>query len=304
MHISSKTPENARGFTLIELLVVIAIIAILAAMLLPALGKAKLRACGLHCMNNQRQLSLCWRMYADDNQDNMILSSDGVPGNQYNIYAWTLTHLSFTAGIPANYDPTVDIMTRPLYVYNKNPAIYKCCADRSMVADVNGNMVPRVRSISMNFFLGGFGEDNAAGGIGVRNWGPKFPIYLKMSELSSLKTAPGAAKTFVFIDEREDCINWGNFMTDMSGAPTPSTPASPAAYEWNEDLPASYHNKAAGLSFADGHSEIHRWLDPRTMPPMIQGAGLGGGKGSGQQWLAGYSKDVEWMQDVTARGIK
>jgi prepilin-type N-terminal cleavage/methylation domain-containing protein/prepilin-type processing-associated H-X9-DG protein len=298
----SKTPTDARGFTLIELLVVIAIIAILAAMLLPALTKAKLKACGVHCMNNGRQLSLCWRMYADDNNDKLILSSDDGTANPLNAYAWTLTHMDFSSN-PKNWDPSVDIMTRPLYQYNRNPAIYKCCADHSVVTDANGIIRPRVRSISMNFFLGGFAGSSAATGVGVRNWGNKFPIYFKLSDLNSMKSAPGPAKTFVFLDEREDCINWGNFMTDMSGAETLSSGVSPSAYEWNEDLPASYHNNAGGLSFADGHSEIHRWRDPRTMPPISLGA-LSGGKGSGQQWLAPYSPDVAWMQDVTARAIK
>jgi prepilin-type N-terminal cleavage/methylation domain-containing protein len=304
MRMSSKTPDNVRaqGFTLIELLVVIAIIAILAAMLLPALSKAKCRAQGIQCMSNGRQLSICWRMYAEDNNDKMIYSSDDGTANPANAYAWTLTHMDFSSN-PKNWDPAVDIMSRPLYMYNKSPGIYKCPADRSMVDDGTGNKVPRVRSISMNFFIGGFAGGSAASGVGVRAWGTKYPIYFKLAELTNLKTSPGASKTYVFIDEREDCINWGNFMTDMFGAPLLTTPEVPAEFEWNEDLPASYHCKGAGLSFADGHSEIHKWLDERTMPPLAAGQ-LTGGKGSGQIWRAPYSQDVRWMQDRTARAIK
>jgi prepilin-type N-terminal cleavage/methylation domain-containing protein/prepilin-type processing-associated H-X9-DG protein len=298
---SSKLSAQLRGFTLIELLVVIAIIAILAALLLPALTKAKLKAQGIQCMNNGRQLSIAWRMYADDNQDRLILSSDDGTGgaNPLNAYAWTLTHMDFTSN-PKNWDPTVDIMIRPLWPYNKSAGIYKCPADRSTVT-VNGQTYPRVRSISMNFFLGGFAGGSAASGVGVRGWGSLYPIYFKLADLNGLGTSPGPSKTFVFLDEREDCINWGNFMTDMSGFPCKLYANGNAGlYEWNEDLPASYHNRACGFSFADGHSEIRRWKDPKTMPPVASGV-LSGGKGSGQTWPAPYSVDVAWMQDHTVR---
>jgi prepilin-type N-terminal cleavage/methylation domain-containing protein/prepilin-type processing-associated H-X9-DG protein len=293
--------NNLRGFTLIELLVVIAIIAILAALLLPALTRAKSKAQGVQCMNNGRQLSLAWRLYADDNLDRLILSSDDGTGarNPLNAYAWTLTHLDFTP-TQANWDPTIDIMTRPLWPYNKSPAIYKCPSDRSQVADSGGTMHPRVRSISMNFFFGGFAGGSAASGVGVTAWGSLYPLYFKLIELN-LGTSPGPASTFVFLDEREDCINWGNFMTDMSGYPCKLyVNGSPGLYRWNEDLPASYHGNACGLSFADGHSEIHRWKNSTTMPPLAPGV-LAGGKGSGQIWPASYSVDEAWMQERTAR---
>src|SRR5581483_9995287 len=118
--------NSGKGFTLIELLVVIAIIAILAAMLLPALTRAKLRAQGVQCMNNNKQLSVAWRLYADDNQDKVVLSCDdgtesfsqeALPPsalqNPNNAYAWTWTHLVPGDTSPASYDPTIDIMHRP-----------------------------------------------------------------------------------------------------------------------------------------------------------------------------------------------
>jgi prepilin-type N-terminal cleavage/methylation domain-containing protein len=284
---ASNAVRCAPGFTLIELLVVIAIIAILASMLLPALSKAKLKAQGIQCMSNHRQLTIAWRLYAEDNRDHLVLAShSGNASDPNNQYAWTWTEMNFTAD-PKNWDINADLTQRPLWQYNRSPGIYKCPADRSYVT-INGEAKPRVRTMSMNFFLGGFGGDSEGAGP----MAAPYTVYLKYSQIVGGRGTAGPVKTFVFLDQREDTINWGNFMTHMDGF----DPREPAKYKFTMDLPGEYHKKACGFSFADGHSEIKKWRDPRTTPPLkYQQAAPSGDTPSPR------NVDVEWLQDHTTR---
>jgi prepilin-type N-terminal cleavage/methylation domain-containing protein/prepilin-type processing-associated H-X9-DG protein len=251
-----------QGFTLIELLVVIAIIAILAALLLPSLQKAKEESMGIKCMSNMRQMSLGWRMYAQDNNDFMVLASPstaaGIATDPFNKYAWCQDDEDFSDN-PKNYDPSVDIIPRPLYPYIGSYQVYRCPADTSVIQHVTNGVVellPRVRTVSMNFYLGGFGEYDF---VGI------YPLYIKTTDLIPSQS-PGPSDTFVFLDERQDCINTGNYATDMAG----DYPNDPALYEFLQDMPGMYHNRAAGFTFADGHATIQHWLDYRTTPPYLQ----------------------------------
>jgi prepilin-type N-terminal cleavage/methylation domain-containing protein/prepilin-type processing-associated H-X9-DG protein len=296
------------GFTLIELLVVIAIIGILAGLLLPALAAAKSKARGVTCMSNTRQLSLGWQMYADENADQIMAASDdgqGTPaygrtctaaGHAANNYAWAWSKMDFNPNNSFNYDVGADIMLRPMWQYNQNPKIHKCPADTS-TAMSNSVAFPRVRSYAMNWFLGAFGENT---GISSTS-GPNFPFYTRMAELNNLSAAPGASKTFVFIEERSDCINWGNFETDMNGYPIGAMAPAPGAYKWVEDIPAAYHKGGCGISYADGHSEIHHWVGDAAISMPVNSSSLISGKGSGVNWPVANSPDVQFMQDITSR---
>jgi prepilin-type N-terminal cleavage/methylation domain-containing protein len=290
-----KLPNHLRGFTLIELLVVIAIIAILAALLLPTLAKAKAKAQGVQCLSNHKQLALGWRMYADDSSDYLVYASTGnsapkIPSTDTSDpdnYAWSGAHMDFVGGNRANWDPDYDMKKRPLFPYIKSIGVFKCPADHSTIT-FNQVVRPRILTMSMNLYVGGFAPERGKGPGGTDGgWGFADPymIYTKTTAI----TVP--TKIFVFLDMREDRVNWSNFMTDMTGY----SPPNPAQYSFTSDLPGMYHNLAAGFSMADGHSEMKRWKDSRTTPPLDFGVA------NMDTVPAPNSPDVAWLQDHSTR---
>jgi len=272
------------GFTLIELLVVIAIIAILAAMLLPALSKAKAKACGISCLSNLKQLQLAWAMYAGDNNDNVV-TNRGAFSIDYG--SWVTGWQDWVRGQPigANTDPKY-LLNGALGPYTaRSLGIYRCCGDK-----IPSALGPRIRSVSMNGFVGDYPTAANPNGPVYDNYGlGRYRTFRKMSQF----TQPGPVSTWVFIDEHPDSINDGLFGVNM-----PPSGWGTAAAAW-DDVPASYHNGAGGLSFADGHAEIRKWLDPQTQP-SIRKATTGGGPGTGAGYTYTSPRDHVWLNTRTS----
>jgi prepilin-type N-terminal cleavage/methylation domain-containing protein/prepilin-type processing-associated H-X9-DG protein len=273
---------KSRGFTLIELLVVIAIIAILAGMLLPALAKAKTKAQGITCMNNGKQLMLGWQLYVTDSGDELPYAY--APSGKNAPYAWVRGDMTQS---PGNWDPEVDLKKSLLWKYAPSEGIWKCPADNFKVKNNKNQLVSRVRSMSMQNWVGGDGTTNPNDPSGY--WGSQWRVYRKMGDMND----PGPAGTFVILDERETSINDAFFVVDMTGYPNVDGKGNPTGTRM-PDEPASYHNGAGGLSFADGHSEVHKWQDPWTRRPVKKtGDNVGGGPSN--------NKDVRWMQEHATR---
>lgn len=267
------TREN--GFTLIEMLTVIAIIALIAAMLLPALAKAKQKAQGIHCLNNMRQLGLAWVMYSSDNGEKLVWNYGGglagIDPRQPNWAAGWMTMDNRSSTSNSGYDnwDTRMFMDNEAFPhgaflgsYLKNPAVFKCPGDRTQV-EVLGRTLPRVRSVAMNSFMNG----NLVG------LNPRGRIFRKTSDI----VAP--SDKYVFITEHPESIDNSVFHIGRYA------PTSDRLFRWN--FPPGHHGGADTFTRADGSSGLRKWNKETTTPRPFE------------DWIHPQpdNMDLQWLQD-------
>jgi prepilin-type N-terminal cleavage/methylation domain-containing protein/prepilin-type processing-associated H-X9-DG protein len=249
---SDARTTSAPAFTLIELLVVIAIIAILAALLLPAIAQAKAQAHRIQCVNNQRQLALTWHVYSGDFNDSLVPNGGKRPGDTEKDNLWVLGWFhDFTAGF-TNETYLLDPKYAAFAPYLKTAAVYKCPSDLVTYLQIRGRPVPQIRSYAMNICLAPV---------------PSFAGYISSRYQVARKGAdiPLPAGAFVFQDVNPQNICTPAFIVRMPGSGT----------DGFFHYPATHHNRSGVIAFADGHVETHRWRDNRTFVTAPLGQKVG-----------------------------
>jgi prepilin-type N-terminal cleavage/methylation domain-containing protein/prepilin-type processing-associated H-X9-DG protein len=266
-----------RAFTLIELLVVIAIIAILASLLLPALTRAKVKAQAIECMSNQKQICLAWKLYVDDNRGKF---PPNVDQQQQTLDSWCDGQMTWGANWPDNIDWAMMMNSLVGPYVSAQANVYKCPADRWYCQEPGG-MMPRVRSMSMNAFIGMetsvlTAQKTVTGGV----WGGAATGFMAYESESDLNN-PAPSMLWLTVDEQADSINDGFFLFNI-------------AHPNFGDGPADYHDGSCGFSFVDGHAEIHRWMARQYFPPVKKATW------SNSNTEPGSGPDCQWMVQHTS----
>jgi prepilin-type N-terminal cleavage/methylation domain-containing protein len=274
-HQTSSRP----GFTLIELLVVIAIIAILAALLLPALSHAKAQSQTVYCLNNNRELDIAWLMYAHDNSDHLVPNqNEFAPHSGQAPGSWICGFMDWTATDSDNTN--LDLLLNPTNAllasyFGKQKNIYLCPADNyRSPAQVGAGWARRDRTVAMNYNMGPgtAGRPDKSGSDAT--------FYVRLSDMR--KCPPASA--FVFADEQGDTLNdaviYITLLLNDGG--------------W-EDLPAGYHDQACCFAFADGHSEIHKWQNRGTVVP-VRYVSYTVAAGDANNAIRTDPRDIRWME--------
>ena len=253
---SVRRPAGADAFTLIELLAVIAVIGVLAALLLPALNQARGRAQAMACVNNTKQLGMAALVYAGDNGDRLPYNREGAASRTE--LNWVNNVMTWDTSADNTNNNTLTKAELGVYV-GGNAAVFRCPAD-NVVSSLQqaAGWTARNRSYSMNMMMGDAGTVSATG-LNTNN-----PLYVQFFKTTQ---TPQPSEMFVFLDEHPDSINDGYF---LNKAPVYGANGSASA-KWT-DLPASYHNRATAFSYADGHSQLHRWQLAKTTPPSLPNA--------------------------------
>jgi prepilin-type N-terminal cleavage/methylation domain-containing protein len=267
---ASRSPRAATGFTLIELLVVVAIIAILAGLLLPALAGAKAQAHRIKCLNNQRQLGVTWVLYSADNAENIVPNGADRPAPEPAEKMW----------VAGDYHSFLPAFTNEMYLLDRRYAafapylatrhVYKCPSDRTTYIVNRGRPIPQVRSYALNLYLG------ATRSIGDR-LSARYRVFKKSAEI------PLPSTIFTFQDVIPQNLCTPAFIVLMPGE----------ANDTFFHFPATHHNRGGVLAFADGHSEAHRWRDPRTFRTAALGVKIGHNQSSPG------NRDLAWIQERT-----